>query len=195
MSDNQFCFTEKNRKRIKAAYAKYPENRPQSALMDIMWIAQEQNNGWLSVPVMKVIAEELDIPIIKIIEIATFYSMYNTQPVGKFHIKCCQTLPCKLRGGDRILETVQRKLGMSQNETTEDGLFTLSVVECLGGCVNGPVVQVNEENYEDLTPELMSDLLDNMKQRKPTVPGSQIGRNGSEPWKGSNRKKESRNKC
>lgn len=178
----KFVFTKVNQQRISLAYNKYPPERKQSAVMELLWIAQEQNKGWLSIPAIEAVAEELDMPVIRVLELATFYSMYNTQPVGTFHIQCCRTLPCKLRGSEKILEALEHRLNVKVGETTADGQFTLSVVECLGCCANAPAMQINSENYEDLTEETALMIVENLAAGKSPPSGSQTGRQGSKPW-------------
>ncbi|MBN8827831.1 MAG: NADH-quinone oxidoreductase subunit NuoE [Sphingobacteriia bacterium] len=181
-----FKFTDENLKKIKEITKKYPEGRQQSAVLPALYIAQDQSGGWISKVAMDEIAQILNIPNIKVYEVATFYSMFNLQPVGKYHLQICGTTPCWLRGSDKLFEACNYKLGIKKGETSSDGLFTLSEVECLGACVNAPVVQINNENYyEDLNEENFIKLLDNLKNGNAPKIGSQIGRQGSCPEGGS----------
>lgn len=184
-ASSAFVFSKVNRERIAQAYKKYPDDRKQSAVMEIMWIAQEQNNGWLSIPAIEAVAEELHMPAIRVLELATFYSMFQTKPVGTFHIQCCQTLPCKLRGGAKVVEALEHKLNIRVGETTPDGRFSLSVVECLGCCANAPVMQINRENYEDLNEQAALGIVDALEKGAYPRTGSQSERKGSQPWSAS----------
>lgn len=174
-----FAFTADNLKRAKAIIAKYPAGRQQSAVIPLLDIAQRQNDNWLPKEAQDYIAELLEMPPIKVYEVATFYTMFNLQPVGKNFVQICTTTPCWLRGSDGIVKTCKSKLGIGPGETTKDGAFTVTEVECLGACVNAPMVQINDDFYEDLTPELMSKMLDDLKAGKKLSVGSQTGRKGS----------------
>lgn len=176
-----FVFTEKNLKQAKNIIEKYPEGRGQSALLPLLDLAQRQVGGWLPQSAIEYVANFLEVPFMRAYEVATFYTMYNLKKVGKYHIQVCGTTPCWLRGAKDIEHLCQKKLGIKTGETTEDGMFTLSEVECLGACVNAPVVQINDHYYEDLTPEIMAELIEKLTKDEPTGKGSQIGRNGSEP--------------
>ncbi|HEU0117679.1 MAG TPA: NADH-quinone oxidoreductase subunit NuoE [Alphaproteobacteria bacterium] len=174
-----FTFTPENMKRAKEIIAKYPEGRQQSAVIPLLDIAQRQNDNWLPKAAMDYIADMLEMPLIKVYEVASFYTMFNLKPVGKNFIQVCTTTPCWLRGSADIVSACHIKLGIDPGETTEDGKFTLTEVECLGACVNAPMVQINDDFYEDLTPDLMGKLIDDLAAgKKPTV-GSQTGRRGS----------------
>ncbi|HCQ70850.1 MAG: NADH-quinone oxidoreductase subunit NuoE [Alphaproteobacteria bacterium] len=182
-----FEFTKAYQKKIKDVIALYPPGRQQSAVMPLLDLAQRQvgeegakatpvYGGWIPRAAMDHIAEILDMPAVKVYEVATFYSMYNLAPVGKHLVQICTTTPCWLNGSDGVVKTCKDKLGIQMNETTEDGQFTIMEVECLGACVNAPMVQINDDYYEDLTPETMAELIDILGQdMKPTV-GSQKGR-------------------
>lgn len=185
-----FVFTEASRQLIEKSYLNYPKERRQSAVMEILWIAQEQNGGWLSIPAIEAVAQVLDMPVIRVLELASFYSMYHTKPIGKHHVQVCQTLPCKLRGASRILETAERVLGIKSDQTTDDGAFTLSCVECLGCCANGPVVQINQENFEDLDADSFESILKAIQKGQKVEQGSQLGRQGSKSWKTEDIKKK-----
>ncbi|HEY4162128.1 MAG TPA: NADH-quinone oxidoreductase subunit NuoE [Dongiaceae bacterium] len=175
-----FTFSEANLAEAKKHIAKYPTGRQASAVMPLLWLAQYQE-GWVSRAAMDMIAGMLEMAPIRVYEVATFYTMYNLKPVGKHLIQVCRTTPCWLRGSDGITDACKKKLGIGLKETTKDGKFTLVEVECLGACVNAPMVQVNDDFYEDLTPLSMEKLLDELAAgRKPKV-GPQINRLNSAP--------------
>ena len=174
-----FEFTPENQEKIKEIISRYPEGRQQSAVMPLLDLAQRQHDNWIPTAAMVKIAEILDMPEIRVFEVATFYTMYNLAPVGKYLLQFCTTTPCMLCGSDDILDGVKKKLGVGVEETTEDGLFTIKEVECLGACVNAPMVQINDDYYEDLTPELMEHLLDKLAKGDEVKVGSQQGRTGS----------------
>jgi NADH-quinone oxidoreductase E subunit len=176
-----FAFTQENLAAAKKLMAKYPEGRQGSAVIAVLDLAQRQHDGWLPRAAMDHVAEILDMAPIRVYEVATFYTMFNLQPVGRHHIQICRTTPCWLRGADDLSKTCQRKLGIGLKERTADGKFSLMEVECLGGCVNAPVVQINDDFYEDLDPAKLEGLLDRLeKGEKPPI-GSQIGRQNSAP--------------
>ena len=175
-----FAFTEANLAEAKKHIAKYPKGRQASAVMPLLWLAQYQE-GWVSRAAMDVVAGMLEMAPIRVYEVATFYTMYNLKPVGKHLIQVCRTTPCWLRGSDALTEHCKKKLGIGLKETTKDGKFTLMEVECLGACVNAPMVQINDDFYEDLTPETLGKVLDELAAgRKPKI-GPQIDRLNSAP--------------
>jgi NADH-quinone oxidoreductase E subunit len=176
---DQFTFTSDNLDRAKKIIAKYPAGRQASAVIPLLDIAQRQNDNWLPQTAMDYIAELLEMPPIRVYEVATFYTMFNLKPVGKNFVQVCTTTPCWLRGSADIVSSCKKKLGIGVGETTADGNFTLTEVECLGACVNAPMVQINDDFYEDLTPELMDKLLDTLKAGKRPEAGSMTGRRGS----------------
>lgn len=180
----QFEFTTDNRAKADAFVAKYPEGRQQSAVMPLLDIAQRQNGGWLSQATLEYVADYLSMPAIRVYEVATFYTMYNLNPVGKHHVQLCRTTPCWLRGANDISAAIKEHLGIETGETTADGEFTLTEVECLGACVNAPMVQINDDYYEDLTPELIKGVLDALKRGEQPGIGSQSGRQTSAPESG-----------
>ncbi|MCF8474366.1 MAG: NADH-quinone oxidoreductase subunit NuoE [Emcibacter sp.] len=149
-SAENFKFTPENMDWAKGQLSKYPDNRRESAVMPLLTRAQEQNNGWVSVPVMEYIADMLEMPYIRVHEVASFYTMYNLKPVGKHVIEVCTTTPCWLRGSDDVVAACKDELGIGFGETTKDGEFTLLEVECAGACVNAPVIAYRKEYYEDL---------------------------------------------
>jgi NADH-quinone oxidoreductase E subunit len=179
-----FAFTPENLHRAKAHIAKYPPGRQASAVLPLLWIAQEQGGGWLPRAAMDHVAEVLGMAPIRVYEVATFYTMFNLRPVGRYLLQACTTTPCWLRGSDDVVRACEKKLGIGIGGTTKDGLFTLVEVECLGACVNAPILQVNNDFYEDLDGPTTEGLLDALRQGNPPPPGSLTGRQGSEPASG-----------
>lgn len=177
----KFCFNEVNLKKANQIIKKYPEGREQSAILPLLDMAQRQNEGWLSQDTIEYVAHLLDMPLIRAYEVATFYTMFNLKPVGKYHIQICTTTPCLLRGAEKIMQTCYDKLNIKCKQVTNDGNFSITEVECLGACVNAPVVQINDDYYEDVDKTIMGKLIDQMKAGKKIKHGSQIGRNGSAP--------------
>ena len=177
---DSFDFTPENQAWVEKQIAKYPAGRQASAVMALLRRAQVQNGGWVTKPAIEKVAEILDMPDIRVLEIATFYSMYNLKPVGKYFIQMCGTTPCVLRGSDDIKAVLQSRIG-AQDLVTDDGLFSWLEVECLGACCNAPMVQINDDYYEDLTPENFNQLLDDLAAGREVKTGSQTGRLTSEP--------------
>ena len=181
-----FAWTEANAKRAKEIVARYPDGRQMSASIPFLDLAQRQvgaetgTQGWLPIPVMEFVARELDMPYVRVLEVATFYTMFNLAPVGKYHVQVCGTTPCMLRGAEDLISACKAR-GMKKGHTTADGLFTLSEVECLGACANAPMVQINDDNYEDLTEESMAAILDALAAGQTPKPGPQIDRQTSCP--------------
>ena len=173
-----FAWTDANAARAKAAIAQYPEGRQRSAVMALLDYAQRQvgeetnTQGWLPIPVVEYVARYLDMPVIRVLEVATFYFMYNLVPVGRFHVQVCGTTPCMLRGSDDLIAAC-RKRGMAKGHTTEDGLWTLTEVECMGNCASAPMVQINDDNYEDLTAERLDAVLDALAAGQQPKTGTQ----------------------
>ena len=184
-----FSFDRDNMLLAKKILKIYPKNYKESSIMPLLSIAQNQNNGWLPKKAIEYISDFLEIPEIKVLEIATFYSMYNLSPVGKFHIEVCTTSPCMLRGSDEILSFCEKKLAIQVGDISKDKMFSLSRVECLGACVNAPVIKINENYYEDLDLNSTDKLINNLSSNKKIKIGSQSGRKGSEPRKSSYDKK------
>ena len=184
-----FSFDRDNMLLAKKILKIYPKNYKESSIMPLLSIAQNQNNGWLPKKAIEYVSEFLEIPEIKVLEIATFYSMYNLSPVGKFHIEVCTTSPCMLRGSDEILSFCEKKLAIQVGDISKDKMFSLSRVECLGACVNAPIVKINENYYEDLDLNSTDKLINNLSSNKKIKIGSQSGRKGSEPRKSSYDKK------
>ncbi len=174
-----FAFTPANLAKAKAVIAKYPEGRQQSALIPLLQLAQAQNNNWLPRAAMDYVADMLETPRIRAYEVATFYTMFNRQPVGENFIQICTTTPCWLRGSDDIKRACKSRLGIDPGETTADGKFSVIEVECLGACVNAPMVQINDDYYEDLDATLMRKLIDDLAAGRKPPAGSLTGRRGS----------------
>jgi len=181
-----FQWTGDNARAAEEIIARYPEGRQVSAVIPLLDLAQRQvgaetnTQGWLPIPVMEFVAKELDTSTIRVLEVATFYTMFNLEPVGRFHVQVCGTTPCMLRGSDDVLSACYKR-GLRKGHTTGDGLFTLTEVECLGACANAPMVQINDDNYEDLTQESMGAILDALAAGKAPKPGPQIDRQTSCP--------------
>ena len=184
-SAEAFAFTPENRAKADAVIAKFPAGCQASAVLPLLDFAQRQNGGWISQAVMEHVAELLDMASIRVYEVATFYSMLNLEPVGCYHVQLCRTTPCWLRGSDALRDACREELGIGLGGTTEDGLFTLTEVECLGACVNAPMVQINDHFYEDLDPARMKETLRAFKARSPPEPGPQTGRQTSAPASGA----------
>jgi NADH-quinone oxidoreductase subunit E len=183
LTDNQpdsFEFTPQNLAWLEKQIAKYPDGRQASAVVPALWQAQKQNNYWLPQKAIEKVAELLDMPKIRVLEVATFYTMFNLEPVGKYYIQLCGTTPCMLCGSDDLIKVLQRRVG-PQRKVTADGLFSWLEVECLGACCNAPMVQINDDFYEDLTVENFEKLLDDLAAGRPVKTGSQKGRISSEP--------------
>ncbi|MBF0391086.1 MAG: NADH-quinone oxidoreductase subunit NuoE [Alphaproteobacteria bacterium] len=175
-----FAFTEANKALAQAAIAKYPQGRQRSAVMPLLDLAQRQE-GWVSKAAMDHVATMLSMPPIRVYEVATFYSMFQLKPVGEHHVQVCTNLPCWLRGSDEVAHACKKTLGVDFGETTADGRFTLSEVECLGACVNAPMMQIGDDYYEDLDAESVARILDTIKRGERPKPGPQIDRQFSAP--------------
>jgi NADH-quinone oxidoreductase subunit E len=183
---DKFAWNEANAKAAAEIVARYPAGRQASASIPFLDLAQRQvgletgTQGWLPIPVIEFVARELDMPVIRVQEVASFYTMFNLAPVGKYHVQVCGTTPCMLRGSDDVFEACTKR-GMKKGHTTDDGLFTLTEVECLGACANAPMVQINDDNYEDLTEQSMGDVLDALARGERPRPGPQVDRQTSAP--------------
>ena len=182
-----FAWTPENKKTADWHIAKYPEGRQRSAVMPLLDLAQRQvgaetdTQGWLPLPVIEYVASYLDMPVIRVLEVASFYFMYNLKPVGKFHVQVCGTTPCMLRGSDDIIAACKKR-GMEKGHVSADGLWTLTEVECMGNCATAPMVQINDDNYEDLTPERLDAVLNALAAGETPKAGTQEpGRHTSEP--------------
>ena len=181
-----FAWTAENEAKAKTVIGRYPPGRQYSAIIPLLDLAQRQvgaetsTQGWLPIPVIEFVAAQLDMPYIRAYEVATFYTMFNLRPVGRYHVQVCGTTPCMLRGSDDVMAACKAK-GLKKGGTTEDGLFTLSEVECLGACANAPMVQINDDNYEDLTEASMGAVLDALARGEKPKPGPQVDRQTSCP--------------
>src|ERR1051326_318151 len=176
-----FAFTPENLEKAKWHIAKYPPGRQASAVLPLLDLAQRQNGGWISRAAMDHVAEILEMPPIRVYEVATFYVMFQLRPVGKYLLQACVTTPCWLRGIDEVIHACEHKLGIGMGDTTSDGLFTLIEMECLGACVNAPILAVNDDFYEDLDGPKTEALLDALRDGTPPPVGSVTGRQGSMP--------------
>ena len=181
LQPKSFFFNKKNIKEVDVILSKYPKEKKASALLPLLDLAQRQHDNWIPTAAMKVISEILNVPLIKVLEVATFYTMFNLEPVGKNLLQVCTTTPCWLRGSDEIVSACKNKLGIDFGETSEDNIFTLLEVECLGACSNAPMVQINDDFYEDLNKDSMIKIIEDIKKGDRPLPGPQSDRLGSEP--------------
>jgi NADH-quinone oxidoreductase subunit E len=179
-----FAFTPENEKRAREIITKYPEGRQASAVIPLLDIAQRQHGGWISQTIIEYIADFLSMPSIQVFEVVSFYTMFNMKPVGRHHVQVCTNLACMLRGSDDIVDVCREELGVGLGEMTADEQFTLVEVECLGACVNAPMMQIGDDYYEDLTVESTKGILQTLKSGETPKAGSQIGRRSSEPHDG-----------
>ena len=177
----KFEFTSKNIEVAKKIIQNYPEGKQQSAVMALLYIAQKQNNNWIPLPAMKYIAKFLEMPYIKVYEVATFYSMYNLSPVGKHFIQVCTTTPCMIRGAYKLVDVCKRKISNKENNLSENGECSWVEVECLGACINAPMMQINDDYYEDLDEEQCEKIINQILNGEKPTPGSYRGRKNSEP--------------
>ena len=190
-----FAWTAENQKKANEILGRYPKGREQSASLPLLDLAQRQvgaetnTQGWLPVPVIEFVARAIGVPYMRVYEVATFYTMFNMAPVGRFHVQVCGTTPCMLAGSDDVLAACKNR-GLSKGHTTPDGLFTLTEVECLGACANAPMVQINDDNYEDLDYDRTTAILEALAAGKTPTPGSQTGRRDSCPAGGPTTLKE-----
>jgi NADH-quinone oxidoreductase subunit E len=182
---SSFEFTAENLEKAKEHIAKYPEGRQASAVLPLLDLAQRQSGNWLPKAAMDKVAEILDMAPIRVYEVATFYTMFNLRPVGRWFLQACTTTPCWLRGSEDVVAACKKKLGIGVGESTADGQFTLVEVECLGACVNAPILQVNDDFYEDLDGPAMEKLLDALAAGNLPPVGSVTGRQGSMPATGA----------
>ena len=176
-----FEFSSASLEAAKIIIAKYPKDRQQSAVMALLYITQKQNSNWIPLIAMKYIAKFLEMPYIKVYEVATFYTMYNLAPVGKHFIQVCTTTPCMIRGAYKLVEACKEKISKKENELSEDKSCSWVEVECLGACVNAPMMQINDDYYEDLNKENTLKILDKILRGKTPKPGSYRGRVNNEP--------------
>ena len=165
-NETPFSFTQENLEKAQNFIKQYPKGREASAVLSLLDLAQRQMDGWLPRSALEYVAEILEMPIMRLYEVASFYTMFNLNPCGRYLVQVCTTTPCLLRGGEEILKTCQKYLKIMPLDTTEDGLFTLKEVECLGACINAPVIQINDDYFEDLTPEKMEEILKKLNGKK-----------------------------
>ncbi|HEY8565216.1 MAG TPA: NADH-quinone oxidoreductase subunit NuoE [Beijerinckiaceae bacterium] len=176
-----FVFTQSMEDWAKAQIAKYPEGRQMSAVVPLLWHVQGECGGWLPKAAIEAVAERLAMPYMRVLEVATFYTMFNLEPVGRYFIQCCGTTPCALRGANDLMAFLGERVG-PQKTVSADGNFSWLEVECMGACCNAPMVQINNDYYEDLTPETLGKVMDDLAATNEAKAGSQIGRSGSEPF-------------
>ena len=184
ISKNQpesFKFTENNKLLAEGIIKNYPEGKQQSAVMALLYIAQKQNSNWIPLAAMKYIASFLKMPYIKVYEVATFYSMYNLKPVGEYFIQVCTTTPCMIRGAYKLVDACKEKISNNQNELSSDGKCSWVEVECLGACVNAPMMQINDQYFEDLDKDKTINIINKISKGEAPEPGSYRGRKNSEP--------------
>ena len=176
-----FKFDNENLKKAEKIIKNYPAGKQQSAVMALLYIAQRQNNNWIPLAAMKYIAKFLSMPYIKVYEVATFYTMYNLSPVGKFFIQVCTTTPCMIRGAYDIVKVCKEKISDKENELSKDKICSWMEVECLGACINAPMIQINDDYYEDLDKEKVEKIINQIQKDEEPIPGSYRGRKNSEP--------------
>ncbi|MGB1329645.1 MAG: NADH-quinone oxidoreductase subunit NuoE [Candidatus Puniceispirillaceae bacterium] len=182
---DSFAFSKANKAEIKRIIAKYPKGRQASAVMPLLDLAQRQHENWIPMKAIELIATKLDMAEIRVLEVATFYTMFNLKPVGKYFLQACTTTPCWLRGSDEMMRAIKDRYQISSGQTSACGRFSLLEVECLGACVNAPILQVNDDFYEDLDYQSTGALLDSLEAGAPLAVGSVLGRSGSEPATGA----------
>ena len=176
-----FKFSEENLKKADEILKKYPEKNKKSAVMPFLYLAQSQNNNWIPLAAIKYISKFLSMPYISVYEVATFYSMFNLSPVGKYFIQVCTTTPCLIRGADKIVKVCKNKISEKENQISKNGECSWTEVECLGACVNAPMMQINNDYYEDLDKEKALKIFDKINNGEVPEPGSYRGRKNSEP--------------
>ena len=179
----EFKFSEENLKKVINTLKRYPEKNKKSAVMPLLYIAQRQNKNWIPLAAVKYIAKYLSMPYISVYEVVTFYTMYNLAPVGKNFVQVCTTTPCLLRGADNIVKICKEKISVNENEISKDGSCSWMEVECLGACVSAPMMQINDDYYEDLNEQSTHDILESLIKNKPLKPGSYRGRKNTSPEK------------
>ena len=178
---DKFEFDQQSLEAAKKILSNYPEGKEKSAVMALLYIAQRQNNNWIPLSAIKYIAKFLNMPYIKVYEVATFYSMYNLSPVGNFHVQICTTTPCMIRGAYKIVDVCKKKISEKENVLSENGNCSWTEVECLGACINAPMMQINNDYYEDLDIRQSEKIIDEVLLGKKPKPGSYRGRINSEP--------------
>ena len=176
-----FEFNEQNLKAVEKAISNYPKNKQKSAVMPLLYIAQKQNDNWIPLAAMKLIAKTLNMPYIKVYEVATFYTMYNLAPVGEYFFQVCTTTPCMIRGAYKLVDVCKKRISENESEISNDGKSSWLEVECLGACVNSPVVQINEDYFEDLDSVQLEKIIEKISNNEKPNPGSYRSRLSSEP--------------
>ena len=176
-----FKFNSKNLVAVEKVISNYPEGKQQSAVMALLYIAQRQNDNWIPLASMKYIAKMLNMPYIKVYEVATFYTMYNLAPVGEYFVQVCTTTPCMLRGAYKLVDVCKKKISKNESKLSKDGKSSWMEVECLGACVNAPMMQINDDYFEDLDPQKLEKIIDQINNNQKPVPGSYRGRLSTEP--------------
>tara|TARA_B100000131_G_scaffold231112_1_gene222888 strand:+ start:1154 stop:1762 length:609 start_codon:yes stop_codon:yes gene_type:complete len=176
-----FKFSPKNLNAAEKVISNYPKGKEQSAVMALLYIAQRQNDNWIPLSAMKYIAKFLNMPYIKVYEVATFYSMYNLAPVGKYFFQVCTTTPCMLRGAYELVDVCKKKISKNESKISKDGKSSWMEVECLGACVNAPMIQINNDYFEDLDPQKLEKIIDQVNNNQKLSPGSYRGRLSAEP--------------
>ena len=178
---DSFEFNSKSLEAAKKIISNYPNGKQQSAVMALLYIAQRQNDNWIPLSAMKYIAKMLEMPYIKVYEVATFYTMYNLAPVGDYFFQVCTTTPCMIRGAYKLVDVCKKKISEKESEITENGKASWMEVECLGACVNAPMIQINDDYFEDLNEEKLEKIIDQINNNQKPKPGSYRGRLSSEP--------------
>ena len=176
-----FEFDNKNLEAANKVILNYPEGKQQSAVMALLYLAQRQNDNWIPLVAIKYIAKFLNMPYIKVYEVATFYSMYNLAPVGKYFFQVCTTTPCMIRGAYKLVDVCKKQLSEKESKISKDGKTSWMEVECLGACVNAPMIQINDDYFEDLDPKKLEKIIDQINKNESPKPGSYRGRLNSEP--------------
>ena len=176
-----FEFNQQSLKAVEKAILNYPKNKQKSAVMPLLYIAQKQNNNWIPLAAMKLIAKTLNMPYMKVYEVATFYTMYNLAPVGEYFFQVCTTTPCMIRGAYKLVDVCKKRISKNESEISKDGKSSWLEVECLGACVNAPMLQINEDYYEDLDSEKLEKIIKKISNNEKLNPGSYRGRLSSEP--------------
>jgi len=178
---DKFEFNKKNLEIVKKIISNYPKGKQQSAVMALLYISQRQNNNWIPLAAMKYIAKFLSMPYIKVYEVATFYTMYNLTPVGDYFFQVCTTTPCMIRGAYSLVDVCKKKISNNESKISKDGKSSWMEVECLGACVNAPMIQINDDYFEDLDPIKLEKIIDKINNNETPKPGSYRGRTSSEP--------------
>ena len=196
ISKNQpekFEFSENNLNIVNKIIKNYPTGKQQSTVMALLYLAQNQNDNWIPLAAMKYLAKMLEIPYMQVYEVATFYSMYNLSPVGKYFVQVCTTTPCMISGAEKIINVCKNKISKNPNELSINKMCSWTEVECLGACVNAPMMQINDDYFEDLDEKKLQKIIENIKNDQKIEPGSYKGRKSSEPENNRNTLMDSKN--